>query len=168
MMVYESPLRHDTYKVMIYMLDKEPPAPRRYSLKWMFQNATALSERITQRGPYVHAPCTVCTFRFSISNENAIDHWALTSSVAGFPLFNCYGIISYAGYHVTHGYGSGVTQRVVNVYVRDPRTRKRRDTWHDAVLVVGKEVAPQWRSLSPYSHAVSEIQGSNYVISYYL
>ncbi|KAJ7288636.1 hypothetical protein C8J57DRAFT_1460102 [Mycena rebaudengoi] len=173
MMVYRSPLRHDTYKLVLYLVGNEPPpkppAPRRYSLKSMFQAVTALFERETQMWA---SP----TFHFSTSN-NTIANWALTTAVPVFPIQYFFGIISYAGYtgeaHTDEG---RVTQKFVNVHVRDPRTGKLRDIKNDAVLH-SREVLPcgeipfarslspygLTRALSPYSHAVTAVQGSAYL-----
>jgi hypothetical protein len=177
MMVYKSPLRHDTYKVMIYLIGNKPPAKppaaRRYSLKSMFQAVTAFSERKTRRGSFIQDPCTLRIFHFSTSN-NAVVNWALTTAAPAFPLQHFFGIISYAGYTgETHSHDVGLSQRIGNIRTRDPRTGKPRDIGDDAVLEARDEVVapgemPAARSLSPYSHAVTAVQGSAYVISYYL
>ncbi|KAJ7279453.1 hypothetical protein C8J57DRAFT_1570179 [Mycena rebaudengoi] len=171
MMVYKSPLRHDTYKLMLYSTANEQPAARRYSLERMFQTVTALSGRKAGR---LQVPCTFHTFHFSTSNHTIVN-WALTAAVPASLIRASFCPLSYAGYTDIHDV---VSQRIVNIHVRDPCTGKRRDTshegavlaqwdsWQDDGSAAGDILVHRW--LSPYSHAVVAVECSTYVISYYV
>jgi hypothetical protein len=155
---------------MLYSVGNKQPAARRYSLKWMFQTVAALSDRKARR---LQHPCTFHTFHFSTSNHT-IANWVLTTAVPAFPPLRPFLLaISYAGYTDTHSYEVGASHKIVNLHVRDPRTGKRRDNSSKGVL----EQRDSWqndgeipvhRTLSPYSHAVTAVEGSTYIISYYV
>ncbi|KAJ7288722.1 hypothetical protein C8J57DRAFT_1707083 [Mycena rebaudengoi] len=148
--LYESPLRHDTYKLMLYVIGHQPS---RYSLKGMRQTLSTLLKNTTIMERAQKAPCTLYSFHLSIS-DNTIVNSALSSS-AGSPYLYSHGIMSYAGYVETR---IGVT----SLHLCDPYTRKVRDQ------KLGPIEAPKIGHLSQYSHAVTSCKNSSYIISYYV
>ncbi|KAJ7220974.1 hypothetical protein C8J57DRAFT_1482519 [Mycena rebaudengoi] len=152
MTVYESPLRRDTYKVMIYHVGPEPPRSSRFLSKWIRQKLPGGNPKI---------PGTLYTFHVSIPPNGVVD-WALTSSVPALPV-GYLRHVSYAGYVMEQRLFPDVAHVVVGL--RGPQMHERRGI-QETQISVGVSMAHG--ELSPYSHALVSFDNSDYVISYYL
>ncbi|KAJ7282393.1 hypothetical protein C8J57DRAFT_1295257 [Mycena rebaudengoi] len=172
MVVYDSPLRHDTFKLMIYRIghnfdnihhNVRDIVHRPSVLRRIRQGLSTLLRRPTC--PRAEAPRTLYTFRFSTADTRVVD-WTLTSAAPVVALPFIPSLISYAGY--TNG---GKTSRhLLNLHERHPRTGRPHTAQDRDILGHGSlATLPDW-TLSPYSHAITSFSHTepDCVISYYV
>ncbi|KAJ7270429.1 hypothetical protein C8J57DRAFT_1321804 [Mycena rebaudengoi] len=88
MVLYISPLRHDTSKLLLYIAGYQRPKPPRYSLKGMHQMLSTLFKNKTTIEPDA---CALYYFHFSLSTTNTIVNLTQSSS-AGFSFAACHHI----------------------------------------------------------------------------
>ncbi|KAJ7288696.1 hypothetical protein C8J57DRAFT_1707072 [Mycena rebaudengoi] len=155
MALYTSPLRHDTYKLMLYLTRNMPLERSRYPFQGLRRTLFTLFKHKVAEPP----SSTICSFHFSISDNHTIVSSALSSS-AGTAFLYSYDNPTYAAY-------SGTRAGVVNLHLHDPSTGKRRSDRDKKPLLPGSIDLSPWH-LSPYSHALTGLRDRNYVIVYYL
>ncbi|KAJ7282410.1 hypothetical protein C8J57DRAFT_1710581 [Mycena rebaudengoi] len=162
--VYKSPLQHDTFKLMIYRTGYNfGDIPHPPSVLHRIQQG--LSTFL--RGP-TEFPGTLYTFRFSTADTRVVD-WTLTSAAPAMALHFPFipSLISYAGYT-----DAGWTGRhhLINLHERHPRTGRWNTARDRDILGHGSlATVPDW-TLSPYSHAITGFshREPDCVISYYV
>jgi hypothetical protein len=163
MVVYNSPLRHDTFKLMMYRVGHNNDITLPPSLLCRVRQGISTLFRRTVL-PRTEPPRTLYTFHFSAPTaDKSVGNWTFTSAVPSVPLRLLPELISYAGYAkgVTH-----IKHHLLNLRTRHPRTGLQ----HTAQ---GREASLEFFSnwkISPYSHAISGSSRTtrDYVISYYV
>jgi hypothetical protein len=152
--IHTSPLRHDTYKLVIHLVGRTiRPASTPSALHRVRQRLSMLLRGNTPRDPFPAPQCTIYKFRYSTSSTNEILDCKPTSSEPGSPFPYIYPFyISYAGYA-----GIDADGQIFHLHAPlDSRTGRQ----DGSILAHGV--------LAPYSHAVTAVRDSSYVISYYV